>query len=274
MSVSPRFKKIVNHLFDTSKTHSSNPRRAMTTKTESTFLHHEGCPNCGSSDNVGVYSDGHKFCFGCRHFWAPNKSSPIIKYHRAANDKNVDLPRDATRVIPMMCSDWLFKYGITAQETYENNIMYSHIMNRLIFPVFGNNSSDVLFWQGRYFGPESDRPKYLTAGKSEDVLDIKVPKVNSGLLILVEDKVSMIKVGRVFNTCCLYGSTISERRASRLAQLYSHLTIWLDYDKIQEAYKYQKKHMSFFDEVNVVNTAKDPKCYSVNEIKELVSQAG
>lgn len=34
----------------------------------SIYLHHEPCPQCGSTDNLGVYSDGHKFCFGCRHY--------------------------------------------------------------------------------------------------------------------------------------------------------------------------------------------------------------
>ena len=32
---------------------------------ESTFLHHQPCPACGSKDNLGVYSDGHVYCFGC-----------------------------------------------------------------------------------------------------------------------------------------------------------------------------------------------------------------
>lgn len=32
---------------------------------ESTLLRHEPCPSCGSRDNLGRYSDGHGFCFGC-----------------------------------------------------------------------------------------------------------------------------------------------------------------------------------------------------------------
>lgn len=34
-------------------------------KQSSTFLHTAPCVSCGSKDNVGVYSDGHSFCFGC-----------------------------------------------------------------------------------------------------------------------------------------------------------------------------------------------------------------
>lgn len=38
--------------------------------TESTFVQHESCPSCGSSDNLARYSDGHAVCFsgGCDHY--------------------------------------------------------------------------------------------------------------------------------------------------------------------------------------------------------------
>ncbi len=38
--------------------------------TESTFVQHEACPTCGSSDNLARYSDGHAVCFsgGCDHY--------------------------------------------------------------------------------------------------------------------------------------------------------------------------------------------------------------
>ena len=37
---------------------------------ESTFVQHESCPSCGSSDNLARYSDGHAVCFsgGCNHY--------------------------------------------------------------------------------------------------------------------------------------------------------------------------------------------------------------
>ncbi len=36
--------------------------------TESECIGHEPCPECGSSDNLGRYSDGHGFCFGCNYY--------------------------------------------------------------------------------------------------------------------------------------------------------------------------------------------------------------
>ena len=36
--------------------------------TDSEFVAHEPCENCGSSDANSVYSDGHKFCFVCQTY--------------------------------------------------------------------------------------------------------------------------------------------------------------------------------------------------------------
>jgi twinkle protein len=40
----------------------------MNSHDESTFLHKESCPSCGSKDNLGRYSDGHGYCFGCQYY--------------------------------------------------------------------------------------------------------------------------------------------------------------------------------------------------------------
>lgn len=41
---------------------------------ESTFLRHEPCPNCGSSDALAVFSDGHKYCYSCTTYFRPDGS--------------------------------------------------------------------------------------------------------------------------------------------------------------------------------------------------------
>lgn len=40
----------------------------MSKHEESHFIRHEPCPYCGSSDAVGVFSDGHTFCFCCNKY--------------------------------------------------------------------------------------------------------------------------------------------------------------------------------------------------------------
>ena len=40
----------------------------MTAKTESLFVRHESCPDCGSKNNLARYDDGHGYCFGCEYW--------------------------------------------------------------------------------------------------------------------------------------------------------------------------------------------------------------
>ncbi len=48
-------------------------------ESDSEFVAHEPCPNCGSQDNLARYSDGHGYCFGCEHYDYGNKSSRKIE---------------------------------------------------------------------------------------------------------------------------------------------------------------------------------------------------
>ena len=51
----------------------------------SEFLHKEPCPSCGSRDNLGRYTDGHGYCFGCGYHEA---GTGEVK----ATPKSVQLP--------------------------------------------------------------------------------------------------------------------------------------------------------------------------------------
>lgn len=44
----------------------------MSNYQESTFLYHEPCSKCGSSDACGVFSDGHRFCYSCNTYFRPD----------------------------------------------------------------------------------------------------------------------------------------------------------------------------------------------------------
>lgn len=50
----------------------------MTELQDSFLLHKEGCPSCGSRDNLGRFSDGHAYCFGfgC-DYYEPSSDKPI-----------------------------------------------------------------------------------------------------------------------------------------------------------------------------------------------------
>lgn len=48
---------------------------------DSAFIAKEPCPECGSRDNLGRYSDGHAYCFGCGHY-EPATDAPPHKKER------------------------------------------------------------------------------------------------------------------------------------------------------------------------------------------------
>ncbi len=66
----------------------------MYNTSESTFVKHEGCEACGSSDANAVYSNGSKFCFACgKHTPAPRNDNtiPFIKPERSfGTEKPID----------------------------------------------------------------------------------------------------------------------------------------------------------------------------------------
>lgn len=45
-------------------------------KQPSRFLYNEACSECGSRDNVGVYDDGHTYCFGCGAYTHGDRTEP------------------------------------------------------------------------------------------------------------------------------------------------------------------------------------------------------
>lgn len=40
---------------------------------ESSFVRHEPCPKCGSSDACGLFTDGHRYCYSCDSYFPPSK---------------------------------------------------------------------------------------------------------------------------------------------------------------------------------------------------------
>lgn len=56
---------------------------------EAICIRHEPCPSCGSRDNLARYSDGHGFCFGCKHYEAGDGSTPTITRTKRPQMSNI-----------------------------------------------------------------------------------------------------------------------------------------------------------------------------------------
>jgi twinkle protein len=82
---------------------------------ESEFLHHEPCPECGSSDNLARYDDGHAHCFtqGCDYFEKADGETPA-KSKTKKTSGTVDfklIDRTLRGITPETFRHW--RYGIT-----------------------------------------------------------------------------------------------------------------------------------------------------------------
>ena len=62
---------------------------------ESEFVRHLPCENCGSSDANSLYTDGHTFCFSCNHY---TSSAEDVHTHRTMS-ANVSLKGEAQRLV-------------------------------------------------------------------------------------------------------------------------------------------------------------------------------
>jgi hypothetical protein len=242
------------------------------------------CPECAKHskdnhhDNLATYSDGHSYCYSCGYY---TNSSGIAKIKNEESNSSkkeptiITIPYDFNTKIPFKCFKWLNKYLDINTILYltKNNLLgYSNYYQRLLF-LFLDENNNLLAWQGRYFGNQANKPKWLTSGKIHDILAI-LPKDsnNHGELILVEDIISAHKVALSGKQVApLWGSVILPSLLTRLTLLgYNKLIIWLDPDKRKESIKFKQKCETYGFQTKIIFSDKDPKDYSLNEIDELL----
>ena len=224
------------------------------------FVGFEPCPSCGSRDNLSRWADGHGWCFGCKRY-----EPPTVKFRLSQNVEKVNpsqlrpLPEDTSKSLGAKGLIWLKKYGIMNSEL--ENFRWSDERQWLIYLI------DEGAWQARNFSDSG--PKYYTAGKIQDILHIIGTDINS--IILVEDAVSAIKVGRHASAMPIFGSNIALKTLVRLSTRFPNLGIWLDKDKAVESLKSKHRASQLgFDNVRTIITEKDPKDYNDEEICEFL----
>lgn len=244
---------------------------------ESTVVSHGRCPRCrdrgrdNHADNLATYSDGHKYCFSCGYIINSNGTG-FLPIAPPEKPRSIFLPNDADTLIPAKPAGlWLQKYDITAEEVKQNKFLWSQKQELLIFPFYDSSEKDLVAWQGRYLGPDTNRTKYYTIGPKDLVFSyFGLQFVKESGIILVEDMISAIKVGRV--ACCLplLGSFCPLVKQRNLMRVSDKLTIWLDYDKAGSSYAMAKYLRTLGYETRTVVTPKDPKECFDDEISDVV----
>lgn len=252
------------------------------------FDHHESCPQCGSADNVAVWSDGQKWCFGGCGYYIPGSTTLSkedlrqrlhnLRTKETKKNGTAYLPFDFTLLLPSGPLAWLRQYGITDAERFRFKLGWSDFYESLILPsydLYGN----LLVCQRRYFGKEGF-PKYHTSGYPESVIWTVRPNFAekptdtfNGTLVVVEDVVSAIKVGRYAEATPLWGSNWSLDKLNRVSDRWKSVLFWLDFNKTAEAMKFKVEAEPFFETVGVLSTEKDPKANDDGKIKQILADA-
>lgn len=243
--------------------------------TTSQIISKERCPECAkrgrdtSKDNLAVYSDGHAFCYSCHYFRSGDRIK-TIKNHLAEVqplDEIVVLPEDVTTIPNDEALTWFYSFGFDFTDLIHNKILWSNNYARLIFPIY-DAQSNLLAWQGRYFGNEQ-RPKWLSKGKIHELVYVR----GSGdTVYLVEDIVSCLKLEKAgLSSGCLFGSNPSVATLNRFKLVANKLVFWLDDDKKIESVKFRRLAETLGIPCGNLFTTNDPKDYSIRQIRELTS---
>lgn len=243
------------------------------------FVRHAPCPKCGSKDNLGLYSDGSGYCFGCGYVLRANISSLLGVQQADSSNEQLNgilhheqrLQRLSTELGQLIHTEWLGIYGITGPECLKHGVK-EDARGRTCFVFKDAEGSDVLI-QARNNTQDKKNPKYITYGKPEDVIPIYYvgsPERRSDWLVLVEDCISAIKVARLSDSMPVLGSDLSLRKLSRLKGLYGRFKVWLDGDMYHKSIRMAQRLQMMGCEAQAIYSELDPKCYNDEEISEFI----
>jgi len=173
------------------------------------------------------------------------------------------LPSDFQREVPAEGWKWLLQYGLS-YTYWQPHTGYSERENRLILTV----GQPTRFSIGRSLGVGGS--KWKIYGDKSSYIEV-ISEQLSKEVVLVEDLISAHKVGQVTSCIPLFGTAISDGAIKKLAQLNRPVSLWLDNDQYGLLSKKIGRLQSFLGvPVRYIRTDKDPKGYSVNEIKEIL----
>jgi len=174
-------------------------------------------------------------------------------------------------LIQTLAEAWLAKAGMTEKDFNDYQLYYSG--NRLVFPIYRCNTSEPIFWQSRGFLPGEEKWLNQKLHGRGDIFFEPLQQPGTCYVVLVEDMISAIKVGRVANCIGLLGSYIPDKLILDLDKVYKRIIIWLDSDKLGYAFlRRVERYQQFGLNVSGIYTKQDPKWYSESEISNRVGE--
>lgn len=239
------------------------------------FVRHEACPSCGSRDNLAVYDDGGGWCFGCGHI-VRSSISGFVKETMLVEEQTWSLPDDLTQDFPQEVLSFIKPFELTIEELIKYEYYFSRRAGRL-WRLFNTESNQRLCRPARgsccsaeyrQIHSSTRGPKSRFFGSKEEAFAVAGTEHGNHKLVLVEDSMSSLKVGRVVSSAPLFGTSLTMNKLTGYAKDYQQVVVWLDRDKFQEAWEIALKFKWLGVATKVVLTQHDPKYYSEKDINE------
>lgn len=196
------------------------------------------------------------------------------------SDGHTDIERD--NQLPDRCTSdinrwpshakaWVWKAGITDGEINDIPIYYSDAILRCVLPVYDMGRNLVSYQTRRVFR-EDTAPKYITYGDNSSI--IQFGDSNGELLVIVEDYLSGVRVGRHTPCLVLNGTSLQGHHLKWiLYKGYTKFLLFLDDDNATVK-KNQVKIKQTLDMIGNCmiyhSNGKDPKEHTDTELKEII----
>ncbi len=237
----------------------------------SRFVALEQCPRCAErgrdrrGDNLAVYNDNSKHCFSCGWHQGPSFRLKFLNKEPEDVHQKAVLPSDFTREIPAAGWKWLLQYGLS-MSYWKAYCGYSEKANRLIIC----HGTPTYLSVGRYIGDVVGTSKWKIYGDKTQHVET-LGRQLSKEVVLVEDLVSAHKVAQVTSSIPLFGTAIFDGVVKELRSLGRPVTLWLDEDQYTHLPRKIGRLQALLNvPVRHIRTTKDPKDYTLDEIKEIL----
>lgn len=256
---------------------------------EQTHINHPNCPS-GADRKRRLYikRDDEALLGMCHHCgqsggWKLGRKSYIRRKATTKTVRKLYLPRDhvtSSDECHVLANVWFNRYGITQEERDHYGLGWSGYWKRAILPVW--QGGQLVAFQARRLLPEDDGPKYLTrklegyerpfftGGWGDSSLDFST-------MVVVEDILSAIKVGRYCTTTAILNGTLSQEVVAGVLRFKpTRVVVWLDDDNPairQSQRRIMRRVAPYADVYRINNIGADPKELSGEQIAATLRSA-
>jgi hypothetical protein len=226
------------------------------------------CPKCAErgndkkGDNLAEYADGWH-CFSCGYRKPKNYN---LKRLEAFSDAKVCNGITLENKLLPDHLKWLLGYDLTLNEIKDFKYASKRVINgyetQCNLLVLIHNDA---YWLARNFAITGNR--YVSSGNKPCVKYGDNPDT----LVIVEDVISAIKLGRIATSFPMLGANIPLDWYKQ-ARGYQNVILWGDNDKAVQNVKQSRKLSEYLGiPVRNVITENDPKCYNTEYLYNIIN---